>query len=243
MPRIKVKLLTEDCKPEKTHRWDAGWDLKALKDTMIPAGGIGKVHTGVRIEIPPHYCGMIVPRSSMGTKHRITLANDIGIIDSDYRGELMVFLVNNSDTDYTVEKGQRFAQLVITAINNSDLWIVDRLSNTSRGDGGFGSTTPSNPCGEVSLGEDKPCVLPFEVKDEPLTKEEEALIPEVDLTVQAKEIAKQVDKKVLAEVAREAKLAALKELKPAEYVKLKASGKLFDEYPIATGDMKQDLGI
>ena len=220
MPRIKVKLQTPECQPEKTHKWDAGWDLKALKDTLIPAGEVVKVHTGVRMEVPPHYCGMVVPRSSMGTKHRITLANDIGIIDSDYRGEIMVFLVNNSAVDYTVEKGQRFAQLVITAINNSSLWIVDRLSNTERGDGGFGSTT--------------------EVKNEPLTKEE---VPKVDLASRAKEIADNVDKKLLAEIARESKIGALKNIKPAEYVKLKASGKLFELHPIATGDMKQDLGL
>lgn len=228
MPSIKIKLLNEDCNPERTHRWDAGWDLKAVEDTIIPAGGTGKVHTGVIMEIPPRYCGMVVPRSSMGIKHRITLANDIGIIDSEYRGEIMVFLVNNSDEDYTVEKGQRFAQIIITAINNSDLRVVERLSETERGSGGFGSTTPSNPCGEVSLGDAKDCVLE---------------LSEEDQKVIAENVAEQVDKKVLAEVSRESAIAELKKLKPSEYSKLKASGKLFEEYPIATGNMKEDLGL
>ena len=230
MPRIKVKLLRDDCKPEKTHKWDAGWDLKALKTVVVPAGGTAKVNTGVIMEIPPHYCGMVFPRSSLGTKHRITLANDVGIIDTEYRGEIMVFLMNNSDVDYEVKRGDRFAQLVVTAINNSDLWVVDRLSETGRGTGGFGSTT------EYTMTD---------------SKEQ----PKVDMTESAKKTAETIDKEIVEKVKskgqrqaearekREEAIAELKKLKPAEYMKLKNSGKLFEIYPIATGDMKEDLGL
>ena len=140
MSKIKIKLLNDDCMPERTHRWDAGWDLKATEDTLIPVGESRKIHTGVIIEIPPRHCGMVAPRSSLGTKHGITLANTVGIIDTEYRGEIMVFLVNNGSEDYTVHKGDRFAQLVVVAIDSSELWVVDRVSETSRGTGGFGST-------------------------------------------------------------------------------------------------------
>ena len=141
MPRIKVKLLNENCKPERTHRWDAGWDLKATEEVLIPAGGTMKVHTGVILEIPAKHCGLVVPRSSFGTKHRVTLANDVGVIDSEYRGEIMVFLVNDSDEDFTIKQYERFAQLIIIPINSQEFMIVDRLTQTDRGDGGFGSTT------------------------------------------------------------------------------------------------------
>lgn len=143
MAKIKVKLLNENCMPMRTHRWDAGWDLKATEAVVIPAGETRKINTGVIIEIPPRHCGMVVPRSSLGTKHNITLANTVGIIDTEYRGEIMVFLTNNGTKDYEVKMGDRFCQLVIIAINSSELMEVDRVSETERGSGGFGSTTES----------------------------------------------------------------------------------------------------
>lgn len=221
MPRIKVKVLNADCTPERTHRWDAGWDLKAAEQVIIQPGRTEKVHTGVIMEIPPRHCGMVVPRSSLGTKYRITLANDVGIIDSEYRGEILVFLSNDGEEPYKVNKGDRFAQLVIVEINSMELMIVDSVSSTGRGSGGFGSTTA------------------YDI--EPLTIEEEALIPKVDLTEQAKEIAVEVDKRALAEAGREAAIEALKSLKPGQYTKLKANGMLWEKHPLATGDMKVDL--
>jgi dUTP pyrophosphatase len=167
MPRIKVKLVDNTCKPERTHKWDAGWDLKAFESVVIPPQEARKVRTGVNIEIPPHYCGMVVPRSSLGTKHRVTLANDIGVIDTEYRGEIFVFLSNDSDIEYEVKKGDRFAQLVVVAINNSDLWIVDRLSNTSRGEGGFGSTTEKK-WGEDEVPEDEVTFTKYDMADDAL---------------------------------------------------------------------------
>lgn len=211
MSKIKVKLLNENCEPARTHRWDAGWDLKTTEEVVVPAGGSKKVHTGVIIEIPPRHCGMVVSRSSFGTKHRVTLANDVGIIDSEYRGEIMVFLVNDSDKDLTIKQYERFAQLIIVAIDSSELWIVDKLSETGRGSGGFGSTTKTKVTKEM-------------------TEEEEDLIPEVDLSSQAKDIADEIDEKAL-----------LTNLSQSEYMKLKNTGNLEKAYPYATGNMKEDL--
>jgi len=143
MSKIKVKLLNENCMPERTHRWDAGWDLKAVDTVVIPAGQTVKIHTGVIFEIPPRYFGMVVPRSGLGTKFNVTLANDVGIIDSEYRGEVLVFLNNASDFDYKLTAGDRFAQIIIVPVNTAELWAVDQVSETGRGSGGFGSTTES----------------------------------------------------------------------------------------------------
>jgi len=172
MSKIKVKLLNEDCMPERTHRWDAGWDLKATESVVIPVGEVKKVHTGVIIEIPPRHCGMVVPRSSLGTKHGITLTNTIGIIDSEYRGEIMVFLTNNGKKDYEVCKGDRFAQLVVVAIDSSGLMVVDRVSETQRGSGGFGSTTSHIPAPfKVSENDDKLVVTEFNVNTVQIVKD------------------------------------------------------------------------
>lgn len=216
MSKIKIRLLDEHCMPEKKYKWDAGWDLKAAEAVTINPGEVVKVPTGIHAEIPARFCGMIVPRSGLGTKHQITLANDVGIIDSDYRGEILVFLVNHGKDSYTIEQYDRFAQLLIVPVNLSDLWVVEKLSKTSRSEGGFGSTGKTST--EIESSTDKPAIIKSnqEIKAE-----------------KAKNI----------EEERQKKLDELKKLKPGEYVKLKKSGKLFELYPIATGDMKQDLGI
>lgn len=203
MAKIKVKLLNPECEPARTHRWDAGWDLKTTERITIPKGKMVKVHTGVIMEIPARHCGLIVPRSSMGTKHRVTLANDVGIIDSEYRGEIMVFLTNDGDHDLVIEQYDRFAQLVILQTNQSELWIVDQVSKTDRGDGGFGSTD----------------IPPkFDHADDALYLLEEK-IPE------------------------SSRGKPLIELSVSEYMKLKNTGMLFEIYPEATGNMKEDLKL
>jgi len=230
MARIKVKILDESCRPERTHRWDAGWDLKALDTTVIKPGETKKIHTGVITEIPPRHFGMVVPRSSIGCKHNVTLANDVGVIDAEYRGEIMVFLHNGGTEDFNLEKGMRFCQLLIVPVNNAELWVVDSLSETSRGDGGFGSTTIKVTESPGIVG--TPGTITVDMSDVKQPNEKvitdtgtDGLHPVLDV-----------------EDARQAKLDALRKLKPSEYMKLKNSGKLFDEYPIATGNMKEDLG-
>ena len=223
MPRIKVKLLNENCKPERTHRWDAGWDLKATQEVLIPAGGTMKVHTGVILEIPAKHCGLVVPRSSFGTKHRITLANDIGVIDSEYRGEIMVFLVNDSNEDFTIKQYERFAQLLIVPINSQEFMIVDRLTQTDRGDGGFGSTTnPIDNLEEATKIAEERMKISKEMKEE--------------ISFHDKLIAQHIE-----EVEEELAPALLTNLSQSEYMKLKNTGMLAEIYPRATGNMKEDL--
>jgi len=121
---------------------DAGIDLLAREDVMIPrAGGRVLVPTGVAVAIPVGYAGFIQPRSGLALKHGITCLNTPGLIDSGYRGELKVLLVNTDPSrPYTVERGDRIAQLVIQRVEQVEWHEVERLDATERDTFGFGST-------------------------------------------------------------------------------------------------------
>ena len=120
----------------------AALDLHACTDdeTVIPAGGRVMIPTGFAAAIPEGYVGIMAVRSSMGAKNGINLANGIGVIDSDYRGELRVTLHNTTDTPYTVQSGDRIAQLMVIPVACPPIEVVDELPETGRGAGGFGST-------------------------------------------------------------------------------------------------------
>ena len=139
---MKLQMVTEEFVPKYATNGSAGFDLFCNNDEDIIAkpNEVVKVPTGIKISIPEGYFGAVYPRSSAGIKHRISLANTTGIIDSDYRGEVKLFLVNNSDKDYVISKGDRLAQLVIQPFVQVDIEIVDSLDNTERGEGGIGST-------------------------------------------------------------------------------------------------------
>ena len=140
---MKIKLLNEHVKiPTRASSSAAGYDLYCAhdKDHVIHPGDTLKVYTGVAIEIPDGYVGLVFARSGIATKHGIRPANCVGVIDSDYRGEIIVALHNDSDAPYCVEPGDRIAQLVVMPYIAPELEIVDELSNTDRGDGGFGHT-------------------------------------------------------------------------------------------------------
>ena len=121
----------------------AGMDLRACIDepmTIRPMERV-KVPTGFAIALPgPEWVAFIFARSGLGIKSGITLPNCVGVIDSDYRGEIIVALTNLSDTDYTIQPGDRVAQLVIMPVTQADISVVDELDETERGAGGFGST-------------------------------------------------------------------------------------------------------
>jgi dUTP pyrophosphatase len=212
MSRVRIKLLDENCMPTRAHKWDAGWDLKAMQEVTIKPGETVKVNTGIQTEIPGRFFGMLVARSGLGTKHNLTLANDVGIIDSEYRGDIIAALTNNGKEEYTINQYDRFAQLLIIPVNTAEIVAVQKLSGTNRGDAGFGST---------GIKKDIPVGM-LEGKSEVLEN-------------------KKADKRSLAELEREKKLEELRQLKPADYMKLKNSGELFDKYPIATGDIQVDL--
>ena len=125
--------------PRYAHPGDAGLDLIAREDAVVPAGG-GRVlvPTGIAIAIPPGHAGLVVPRSGLALRHGISLVNTPGVIDSAYRGELQVVMLNTDPADdYHVHRGDRIAQLVVQRVEEVAWHVVERLDGDDRG-GGFG---------------------------------------------------------------------------------------------------------
>ena len=118
----------------------AGLDLVAATGLTLPPGGRASVPTGLSLAIPEGYEGQVRPRSGLAMKHGVTVLNAPGTIDSDYRGELCVLLINHGDTPFVVERGARIAQLVLAPVVQARLLRVEALDDTARGAGGFGST-------------------------------------------------------------------------------------------------------
>lgn len=143
MPKINIKKLNENAvTPTYGSEFSAGADLYALSDEpiVIAPHETVLVHTGVAMEIPTGYVGLVFARSGLATKRALAPANKVGVIDSDYRGEIMVALHNHGSEPKTVENGERIAQLVLVPYISADFNEVDELSDTVRGEGGFGST-------------------------------------------------------------------------------------------------------
>ena len=141
--KINVKRLTDTATiPTRQHEGDAGYDLYAdiQKPVIIKPHTTEFIHTGIAIEIPDGYFGAIFARSGLATNEGLRPANCVGVCDSRYRGEYMVALHNDSIEARTVSPGDRIAQLVVMPYLNVEFEEVDELSNTKRGDGGFGST-------------------------------------------------------------------------------------------------------
>ena len=128
--------------PSAQHDHDAGYDLHAREEiTLAPSGGRAIVPTGIVIAIPPGYAGFVLPRSGLALKHGVTCLNTPGLIDSQYRGELKVLLVNTDPAErYTVHRGDRIAQLVIQAVQAVEWLEIPELDSTARDAYGFGST-------------------------------------------------------------------------------------------------------
>ncbi len=140
---IKTKKLHKDAIiPLYSTNFSAGADLFCLseKDIIIPPFNTAFVHTGISIEIPDGYVGLIYARSGLACKNGLAPANKVGVIDSDYRGEIMVALFNHSDTSQKISNGQRIAQLVITPVVKANFEGAEELTQTTRGEGGFGSS-------------------------------------------------------------------------------------------------------
>lgn len=161
---IKIKKLDETAKlPTRGSEQAAGYDLYALERTEVECGKTAKIHTGVAVAIPEGYFGAIYARSGLAAKQGLRPANCVGVIDSDYRGEVIVALHNdnppaliqdvpvsahavqhaavpNPNPSYTVEMGERIAQLVIQKYEEVNFVEVDELDESVRGEGGFGST-------------------------------------------------------------------------------------------------------
>lgn len=137
---MKIKVLDENCTPIKAHNIDAGFDLKARKETSVFPQDTEFIPTGVCVEIPVGMVGLLFPRSSI-SKTPLRMANSVGVIDSGFTGEIKVPLYNTSDVEIMdIDKYERIAQLVIVPLADVSLEIVDELDDTERGEGGFGST-------------------------------------------------------------------------------------------------------
>ncbi len=130
--------VTGDNIPQYAHAGDAGADLRASEKVTLPSQARVLVSTGLRIELPEGYVGLVWPRSGSAVKHGIDCG--AGVIDSHYRGEIKVLLFNHSDTEFQIEPGDRIAQLLIQKVARADFILVDQLNETARNEGGFGST-------------------------------------------------------------------------------------------------------
>jgi len=142
-PPIRVQLLHEDAVlPTRAHPGDAGLDLVATESaTLAPGGGRATIGTGIAIEVPDGWAGLVCPRSGLAAKHGIGVVNGPGVIDAGYRGEVRVVLHNTDPTHaFTIEPGDRIAQLLLTPVLVASVEAVDELTDATRATAGFGSS-------------------------------------------------------------------------------------------------------
>ncbi len=142
---IPVRLLREGCAdllPAYQTEGSAGMDLRADVDGEVVLQPLGRalIPTGIAVALPPGVEAQVRPRSGLAVRHGVTCLNSPGTIDSDYRGEIQVILVNFGSEPFTVRRGDRIAQMVLSPVLRASLQVVDDLEATRRGDGGFGST-------------------------------------------------------------------------------------------------------
>jgi len=138
---LKVKKLTEEAiLPHYAHPGDAGLDLFSCDHAEIGPGESRMIATGISIELPPGTEAQVRPRSGLALKHQITLLNTPGTIDEGYRGQVGVIMINHGNNTFTVEKGMKIAQMLVKPVFQVEVQQVEELSDTQRGEGGFGST-------------------------------------------------------------------------------------------------------
>ena len=139
--KLKIKKLNEDAIiPAYQTELAAGVDLHSIEDYILKTGERKLIKTGLAFEIEKGYEVQIRPRSGLAYKHGITVLNTPGTIDADYRGEIMVLLINLGNEKFEIKKGERIAQAVIAPVVQADIIEVEELSDTKRGKKGFGST-------------------------------------------------------------------------------------------------------
>jgi dUTP pyrophosphatase len=139
---LLFKRLDPDASlPEHAHPGDAGLDLRSVMDVVVKPGERVMVRTGLAVAIPDGHAGLMLPRSGLASRHGLTLANAPGLIDAGYRGEVVCAVVNlDREESVSIAKGDRIAQLVIVQVQNvRAAWVKD-LPESTRGEGGFGST-------------------------------------------------------------------------------------------------------
>jgi dUTP pyrophosphatase len=141
-PELPVRRLDPSLPlPAYAHPGDAGADLCAAEDLVLPPGGRATVGTGIAIAVPDGYAAFVHPRSGLASRHGITLVNAPGTVDAGYRGEVKVVLLNTDLAEpFTVRRGDRIAQLVVQPVTRARFLDAAELPATPRGEGGFGST-------------------------------------------------------------------------------------------------------
>jgi dUTP pyrophosphatase len=136
-----VRLRADACVPERAYAGDAGVDLAACEPVTLAPGERALVPTGLAVAIPEGYAGFVQPRSGLAARHGVTIVNSPGLIDSGYRGEIQVVLLNtDQDATFSAEAGERIAQLVILPVPEVALKEVEELPPSQRGVRGFGSS-------------------------------------------------------------------------------------------------------
>lgn len=138
---VKIKKLNEEAIiPNFAHKGDAGMDLYSIEEVVIPPGKTALIKTGISIQLPKMTEAQVRPRSGLALKNSITVLNTPGTIDEGYRGEVGVILINHGVSDFTVTKHMKIAQMIVKPIYDINVLEVDNLSDSDRGEGGFGST-------------------------------------------------------------------------------------------------------
>ena len=140
MLKIKIKKISGVKTPSYAHKGDSGVDLYATEDYLLKPMERKLVSTGIKIEIPHGYEAQVRPKSGLAIEHGISHANSIGTIDSGYRGEIKIPMINFSDKPYKIEKGKKIGQMVFMKIEEAVFEEVDELEKTARNESGFGST-------------------------------------------------------------------------------------------------------
>ncbi|NLA83691.1 MAG: dUTP diphosphatase [Clostridiales bacterium] len=126
--------------PEYAHPGDAGLDLFSIEEAVLSPGDSKLIRTGIKIELPKGTEAQIRPRGGLALKHQITILSTPGSVDEGYRGEIGVIIINHGKADFQVKKGMKIAQMVIKPVLHVEIEEVSRLTNSQRGEGGFGSS-------------------------------------------------------------------------------------------------------
>lgn len=138
---IKIQKVHPLAKcPEYAHEFDAGMDLFSVEEKVLGPGESGLIGTGLKIALPKNTEAQIRPRSGLALNHQITVLNSPGTIDSGYRGEIGVILINHGSRPFKVEAGMKIAQMVLASVLRGELLVVGELDDSDRGEGGFGSS-------------------------------------------------------------------------------------------------------
>ena len=137
--KLKIQKISKDAViPSRAKQGDAGMDIYSSVDEIVSLGDIKRISTGIKMEIPEGFVGLVWDKSGVAFNNGIKTMG--GVIDSGYRGEIMIVMTNHSDKDFEIKKGQKIAQMLIQKIESPEIETVDSLNDTERGEGGFGHT-------------------------------------------------------------------------------------------------------